>query len=131
MHKINQKGKKWLSLDRRKGIERKMTLDTRLTWSVHVYRMRSKAAHSLGVLGTLVNQRSGISIRNGVRSSSSFLRRTTRALFGGPSPASLSGNFRYFKPNVFAMLPVHLGALMTVRLKRIWKIRSLPTTSDL
>lgn len=47
-------------------IERKVALDTRLTWSIHIDRVRNKAAQSLGVLGNLVNKRSSISIRNGV-----------------------------------------------------------------
>jgi hypothetical protein len=43
-----------------------VTLDTRLTWSAHVDRVRKRAAERLGVLGPFLNRRSGLSIRNGV-----------------------------------------------------------------
>jgi hypothetical protein len=42
------------------------TLDTRLIWSAHVNQVRKKAAQTLGVLGHLLNRRSGLSVRNGV-----------------------------------------------------------------
>jgi hypothetical protein len=40
-------------------------LDTQLTWSAHVNQVGKKAAQRL-VLGTLLNRRSGLSVRNGV-----------------------------------------------------------------
>lgn len=40
------------------------TLDTRLTWSTHIYQVRKKSAETLGVLGPLLNRRSDLSIRN-------------------------------------------------------------------
>jgi hypothetical protein len=43
-----------------------VTLNTRLTWSAHVNQVGRKAAQRLGVLGTLHNRKSGISIKNGV-----------------------------------------------------------------
>jgi hypothetical protein len=42
-----------------------VTLDTRLTWSAYV-EVGKKAAQRLGVLGPLLNRRSGLSVRNGV-----------------------------------------------------------------
>ena len=43
-----------------------VTLYAWLTWSTHVDQVRKKAAQRPGVLGTLLNRRSGLSIRNGV-----------------------------------------------------------------
>jgi hypothetical protein len=43
-----------------------VTLDTQLTWSAHVNQVGKKAAQRLGVLGPLLNRRSGRSVRNGV-----------------------------------------------------------------
>jgi hypothetical protein len=44
----------------------RVTLDTQLTWSVHINQVRRKAPQRLGMLGPLLNSRSGLSIRNGV-----------------------------------------------------------------
>jgi hypothetical protein len=43
-----------------------VTLDKRLTWSTDIDQVRKKASQRLGVLGPLLNRRSGLSIRNGV-----------------------------------------------------------------
>jgi hypothetical protein len=43
-----------------------VTLDTQLTWSAHVNQVGKKAAQRSGVLGPLLNRRSGLSVRNGV-----------------------------------------------------------------
>jgi hypothetical protein len=43
-----------------------VTLDTRLTWSAHINQIGRMASQRLGVLGPLLNRRSGFSIRNGV-----------------------------------------------------------------
>jgi hypothetical protein len=43
-----------------------VTLDTQLTWSVHVNQVGRKAAQRFGMLGPLLNRRSGLSVRNGV-----------------------------------------------------------------
>jgi hypothetical protein len=47
-------------IDRYVGV----TLDTRLMWSSHVNQVRRKAARRLGVLGLLLNRRSGLSVTN-------------------------------------------------------------------
>jgi hypothetical protein len=52
----------WVDTARYLGV----TLDTRLTWSAHVNQVGRKAAQRLGVLGPLLNRRSGLSIKNGV-----------------------------------------------------------------
>jgi hypothetical protein len=39
---------------------------TRLTWSTHIDQLSKKAAQRQGVLGLLLNRKSGLSIRNGV-----------------------------------------------------------------
>jgi hypothetical protein len=43
-----------------------VTLDTQLIWLVHVNQVGKKAAQRLGVLGPLLNRKSGLSVRNGV-----------------------------------------------------------------
>jgi hypothetical protein len=43
-----------------------VTLDTQLTWSAHVNQVGNKAAQRLGLLGPLLNRRSGLSVRNRV-----------------------------------------------------------------
>jgi hypothetical protein len=43
-----------------------VTLDSRLTWRRHIIQVMKKASQRLGVLGCLLNRRSGLFIRNGV-----------------------------------------------------------------
>jgi hypothetical protein len=43
-----------------------VTLVSRLTWRPYIVQVRKKASQRLGVLGSLRNRRSGLSIRNGV-----------------------------------------------------------------
>jgi hypothetical protein len=43
-----------------------MTLDRQLNWSAHFSQVGKAAAQILGVLGPLLNSRSGLSVRNGV-----------------------------------------------------------------
>jgi len=64
-------------------------------------------------------------------SSSSIPRWTTRALSSGLPLAPISEICRCCSPNVFELLPVHLGTLVTGKFRRIWEILSLPTTSYL
>jgi hypothetical protein len=52
----------WVETARYLGVN----LDTQLTWSAHVNQVGKKAAQRLGVLGPLLNRRSGLSVRNGV-----------------------------------------------------------------
>jgi hypothetical protein len=52
----------WVDTARCLGV----TLDKRLTWSTLIGQVRKKASQRLGVLGPLLNRRSGLSIRNGV-----------------------------------------------------------------
>jgi hypothetical protein len=52
----------WVDTTRYLGV----TLDKRLTWSTHIDQVRRKASQRLGVLGPVLNRRSGLSIRNGV-----------------------------------------------------------------
>jgi hypothetical protein len=50
----------WVETARYLGV----TLDAQLTCSAHVYHVGKKAAQRLGVLGPLLNRRSGLSVRN-------------------------------------------------------------------
>ena len=43
-----------------------VTVDKRLTWSKHVDQERKEMTERLGILGPLLNRRSGLSIKNGV-----------------------------------------------------------------
>jgi hypothetical protein len=43
-----------------------VTLDSRLTWRPYIVQVRKKASQRLGVLGSLLNRRRSLSIRNGV-----------------------------------------------------------------
>jgi len=43
-----------------------VTLDTRLTWSPHIDQLRQRTAQRMGMLGPLLNRKSGLSVRNGV-----------------------------------------------------------------
>jgi hypothetical protein len=52
----------WVETARYLGV----ILDTQLSWSAHVNQVGKKAAQRLGVLGPLLNRRSGLSVRNGV-----------------------------------------------------------------
>jgi len=101
----------------------KVALDIRPTWSIYIDGVRNKVAQLESVGNSRQQEewylhqkrRSGIS-------SSSVLRWTTRSPSGRPPPAPVSGKFRCFKPSVFAMLPVHLGTLMTVKFTRVWEV---------
>jgi hypothetical protein len=52
----------WVDMARYLGV----ILDKRLTWSKHIDHVRKKAVQRLGILGSLLNRRSSLSIRNGV-----------------------------------------------------------------
>jgi hypothetical protein len=54
--------RQWVDTARYLGV----TLDMRLIWSAHVNQVGRKADQRLGVLGPLLNRRSGLSIKNGV-----------------------------------------------------------------
>jgi hypothetical protein len=56
----------WVETARYLGV----TLDTRLTWSAYINQAGRKAAQRLDVLGPLLNRRSGLSIRNGMPTTS-------------------------------------------------------------
>jgi hypothetical protein len=51
----------WVDTARYLGV----TLDSRLTWRHHIVQVRKKASQRLGVPGSLLNRRSGLSTRNG------------------------------------------------------------------
>ena len=42
------------------------TLDTRLTWSHHIHKIRNRTAQRMGMLGPLMNKKRYLSVRNGV-----------------------------------------------------------------
>jgi hypothetical protein len=119
----------WVETARYLGV----TLGTQLTWSAHINQVGKKAAQRLGVLGPLLNRRSGLSVRNGVLliSSSSVLCWITHVRSGGPLPAATSGSCKCYNPSVFALRLTHLGTLVTGTFTRNWGFHSSPTTSEL
>jgi len=52
----------WVDTTRYLGV----TLDKGLTWSPHINQVRKKTAHRMGMLCTLLNRKSDLSVRNGV-----------------------------------------------------------------
>jgi len=52
----------WVDTSRYLG----MTLDTRLTWSPHIDKVRKRTAQRMGMLDPLLNKKSDLSVRNGV-----------------------------------------------------------------
>jgi hypothetical protein len=52
----------WVQTARYLGV----TLDTQLTWSAHVKQLGKKTDQRLGVLGSLLNRRMVLPVRNGV-----------------------------------------------------------------
>ena len=52
----------WVDTTRYLGV----TLDTRLTWSSHIDRVRKRNVQRMGILGHLLNRKSDLSVRNGV-----------------------------------------------------------------
>jgi hypothetical protein len=52
----------WVETARHLGV----TLDSQLTCSAHINQVGKKEAQRLGVLGPILNRRSGLSVRNGV-----------------------------------------------------------------
>ena len=85
-----------------------VTLDTRLTCSPHIDQFRTRTAQRMGLLGSLLNRNSDLSVRNGVLLYKQFIR-PMRAPRGGPLPASMSGDYTCYNPNVFALLLVPSG----------------------
>ena len=52
----------WVDTTRYLGI----ILDTRLTWSPHIIQVRKRTAQRMGMLGSLLDRKSDLSVRNGV-----------------------------------------------------------------
>ena len=52
----------WVDTTRYLGV----TLDTRLTWSLHIDLVRRRTAQRMGMLGPLLNSKSDLSVRNGL-----------------------------------------------------------------
>jgi hypothetical protein len=91
-----------------------------------------KAAQRLGVLGPLLNRRSGLSVRNGVL----LYKQVIRPMMDYASPIwrsaarSTSGSCKCYKPCVFALRLTHLGTLVRGKFTRNWGLHPSPTTSE-
>jgi hypothetical protein len=104
-------------------------LDIQLTWSANVNQVRKKAAQRLGVLGPLLNRRSGACPSETV-CSSSVIRWITHVRSGGLLPSAISRSCKCYNQSVFALRLTHLGTLATGKFTRIWGLHSSPTTSE-
>jgi hypothetical protein len=62
----------------------------------------------MGFLGSLLNRKSDLYVRNGVLLYKQLIR-PMRAPRGGPLPAPMSGDYRFYNSNVFALLLVLSG----------------------
>ena len=51
----------WVNTTRYLGVN----LDTRLTWSPHIDKVRKRTAQRMGMLGPILNRKSDLSVRNG------------------------------------------------------------------
>ena len=116
----------WVDTTRYLGV----TLDTRLTWSPHIDQVRKKNAQRMGMLGRLLNRRSDLSIRSGVR----LYKQLIRPLMDYACPAWRSAarthvrRLQVCSPSVFALLRVPHGTLVAGRFTRIWLFRYSPTS---
>jgi hypothetical protein len=63
-------------------------------------------------------------------SSSSVPWWITHARSGDPLSATMSKSCKCYNSSAFALLPTHLGTLVTGKFARIWGFRSSPTTSE-
>jgi len=97
----------WVDTTRYLGV----TLDTRLAWSPHIDQVRKRTARRMGMLGPLLNRKSGLSIRNGVLLYKQLIRPLMDCACPAwsPLPARISGGYRCYNPSVFASLLVPLG----------------------
>jgi hypothetical protein len=88
-----------------------VTLDTRITWSPHIDQVRKRAAHSLGRLGPFLNRKSDLSFRNGILLYKQFIGPVMDYAFPTWRSAArpMSGDYRCYNSNVFALLLVPLG----------------------
>jgi hypothetical protein len=105
-------------------------LDAQLTWSAHVNQVGKKAAQRLGMLGPLLNRRSGLSVRNGVLLYKQPIRRMQDYACPIWRSAATSGSCKCYNPSVFVLRLAHLCTLVTGRCMRIWGFHSSPTTSE-
>jgi hypothetical protein len=88
-----------------------VTLDKRLTWSTYIDQVRKKKAQ----------RRSSLSIRNGVLLYKQLFRPMmdyTCPVWRSPARSHIK-TCRCCRPSVFALLPMHLGTLVTGKFRII------------
>ena len=85
-----------------------VTLDT---WSPHIDHVRKRAAQKMDMLGTLLNRKSDLSVRNGVLLYKQLIRPMIdyASPLGGALPAPMSRGYRCYNPSVSASLLVPRG----------------------
>jgi hypothetical protein len=89
----------WVNTTRYLGV----TPDKRLTWSPHIDQVRKNTAQRMGMLGSLLNRKSDLSVRNGVL----LYKQLIRPMMDYACPATpMSGGYRCYNPSVFALLLV-------------------------
>jgi hypothetical protein len=91
----------WVETARYLGV----TLDTRLTWSAHDNQARKRAAQRLGVLGPLLNRRSGLTVINGVLLYKQLIRPRMDCAcpIWRSLPAAMFKRCKSYNPSVFAL----------------------------
>jgi hypothetical protein len=100
-----------------------MTLDTWLTLATYINQVRKTVALRIGVLGSLLNKRSALSIRNRVL----LYKQLIQLMMEGWRLTHIRK--LQMLQSVFALLIMHLGELVTST--RIWKFHFSATRTDL
>jgi hypothetical protein len=109
-----------------------VTLYTQLTWSAHIHQVRKKAAQRLGVLGSLLNRRIGLSITNRVL----LYKQLIRPMMDYMCPVwRFAAHTHVGRLQVLQSKGLHLATgapwyIVTGRSTRIWEFHSSPTTSE-
>jgi hypothetical protein len=100
----------WVQTARYLGV----TLDTRLTLSAHVNQDSKRAAQRLGMLGPLLNRKSGLSVGSGVLLYKHLIW-IMHSRSADPLPAAMAESCNCYNPSAFALLTTHLGTLVTCK----------------
>ena len=111
----------------------RVILDTRMTWSPHIVQGKKKAAQRLGLLSSLLDRRSGLSIRNGVL----LYKQLIRPIMDYACPIWRSAVFSHLRKLQISQskcLRIANGApwyMSNVQIHDDWEFLSLLNTSEL
>jgi hypothetical protein len=116
---------RWVETARYLGV----TLNTQLTWSARVSHVGKKAAQRLGVLGPLLNRRSGLYVRIGVL----LYKQLFRPMMDYACPiwrSAARSHVRKLHVLQSKCLSTATDAPVTGKFTRIWGFHSSPSTSE-